>query len=197
MLLLAGDARDADLIDRAIQLHNSHHTVVRVDSRAGFLRALKVFEPNVILCHAGGVSDCDGAEALRLTQERLPVSPFLLLAEAFEQRDSDCLKMGAWDCILRSDLSRLFPAIELAIEARVPLRRLSTRQREVLLLLALSCSTREIARRLSLSVKTVETHRAAVMKRLNIHQVANLVRYSLRVGLIHQHQSYALEHEIA
>ena len=64
-------------------------------------------------------------------------------------------------------------------------------------MLAMSCSTREIARRLRLSVKTVETHRAAVMKRLEIHQVANLVRYSLRVGLVQREQPRDLEHAVA
>jgi FixJ family two-component response regulator len=50
---------------------------------------------------------------------------------------------------------------------------------------------------LRLSVKTVETHRAAVMKRLEIYQVANLVRYSLRVGLIQPDQPRDLEHAVA
>jgi DNA-binding NarL/FixJ family response regulator len=45
-------------------------------------------------------------------------------------------------------------------------------------------ATREIARRLKLSVKTVETHRAEVMKRLGIHDLARLVRYAVRVGLV-------------
>jgi len=196
VLLLATDPRDGDLIARAVESTNPRHTVVRVETRAAFVRALKVFEPDVILCD-DGVTEFDTLGALRLVQARLPASPFLLLADSFLQSDSDCLRMGAWDCILRSDLSRLLPAIDLAIEARTPLRRLSGRQREVLLLLALGCSTREIARRLALSVKTVETHRAAVMKRLDIHQLANLVRYSLRVGLIQREQSQDLEHAVA
>ncbi|MDP9205331.1 MAG: LuxR C-terminal-related transcriptional regulator [Gemmatimonadota bacterium] len=44
--------------------------------------------------------------------------------------------------------------------------------------------TREIANRLKLSVKTVESHRGEVMKRLGTHDVVSLVRYALRVGLI-------------
>jgi DNA-binding CsgD family transcriptional regulator len=160
------------------------------------MRALEVFEPDVILCDHG-VAEFTAAGALRLSQARLEASPLLLLADTFEQSDSDCLKMGAWDCIFRSDLSRLLPAINLAMEARTPLRRLSRRQREVLQLLSMGCSTREIARRLRLSAKTVETHRAAVMKRLGIHQLANLVRYALRVGLIQQEQPRDVEHAVA
>lgn len=61
---------------------------------------------------------------------------------------------------------------------------LTPRQREVLALIARGKSTREIARLLGLSVKTVETHRAAVMDRLDIHDVAGLVKHALRAGLI-------------
>jgi len=65
-----------------------------------------------------------------------------------------------------------------------PLARLSLRQREILQLLAEGHTTKEIAQRLNLSVKTVETHRAQVMDRLEIHDVPGLVRFAMRVGLI-------------
>ncbi|MGI9133527.1 MAG: response regulator [Rhodoferax sp.] len=61
---------------------------------------------------------------------------------------------------------------------------LTPRQREVLQLIAEGHSTKEIARRLDLSIKTVETHRTQLMKQLDIHEVAGLVRYALRTGLI-------------
>lgn len=61
---------------------------------------------------------------------------------------------------------------------------LTPRQREVLQLIAEGQSTKEIAYNLNLSVKTVETHRAQLMDRLDIHDVAGLVRYAIRVGLI-------------
>ena len=61
---------------------------------------------------------------------------------------------------------------------------LSPRQREVLQLVAEGRSTREIADRLNLSVKTVETHRAQLMQRLEIYDVAGLTRYALRIGLV-------------
>jgi DNA-binding NarL/FixJ family response regulator len=196
VLLITADPRDADLIKGAVERTNPANTVVYVETRAAFMRALEIFEPDVILCDHG-VAEFSAAGALRLAQAQLQASPFLLLADRFEQSDSDCLKMGAWDCIFRSDLSRLLPAINLAVEARTPLRRLSRRQREVLQLLSMGCSTREIARRLRLSAKTVETHRAAVMKRLGIRQLANLVRYSLRVGLIQSEQPQDLKHAVA
>lgn len=61
---------------------------------------------------------------------------------------------------------------------------LTPRQREVLTLVASGKSTKEIAHTLNLSVKTVETHRAQLMERLNIHDVAGLVKYALHMGLI-------------
>jgi DNA-binding NarL/FixJ family response regulator len=60
---------------------------------------------------------------------------------------------------------------------------LSPRQIEVLRLVALGHSTKEIARELTLSTKTVETHRAQIMGRLDIHDVAGLVRYAIRKGI--------------
>lgn len=65
---------------------------------------------------------------------------------------------------------------------------LTTRQREILQLVAESHSTKEIARRLDLSVKTVDTHRSRLMNQLDIHDVAGLARYAMRTGLISPHQ---------
>lgn len=62
--------------------------------------------------------------------------------------------------------------------------RLSLRQRETLQLIAEGQTTQEIAYRLGISVKTVEKHRAQLMERLGIHDVAGLVRYAIRAGLV-------------
>jgi len=64
------------------------------------------------------------------------------------------------------------------------LATLSPRQREVLRLIAEGKTTKQIAHLLEISVKTVETHRAQLMERLKIHDVAGLVRYAILVGLI-------------
>ncbi len=64
------------------------------------------------------------------------------------------------------------------------LATLSPRQREVLRLIAEGRTTKQIAQELEISVKTVETHRAQLMERLGIHDVAGLVRYAIIVGLI-------------
>ncbi len=62
--------------------------------------------------------------------------------------------------------------------------RLTPRQREILHLIARGYATREIAIQLHVSVKTVESHRAQLMQRLNIHDVAGLTRFAIRTGLV-------------
>jgi DNA-binding NarL/FixJ family response regulator len=63
---------------------------------------------------------------------------------------------------------------------------LTDREREILQLVAESHSTKEIAAKLSISVKTVDNHRTNLMRKLNLHDVASLTRYALEVGLIEQ-----------
>jgi DNA-binding NarL/FixJ family response regulator len=64
------------------------------------------------------------------------------------------------------------------------LASLTLRQREVLQLVAEGNRTKEIARKLELSVKTIEMHRSQLMQALDIHDIPSLVRYAIRVGLI-------------
>lgn len=65
-----------------------------------------------------------------------------------------------------------------------PLEGLPRRQREILQLIAEGRSTKEIAGLFEVSVKTIETHRARLMERLDIHDVPGLVRFAIRVGLV-------------
>ena len=69
-------------------------------------------------------------------------------------------------------------------EDEQPGEHLSPRQREVLQLIAEGLSTKDIARRLDLSVKTVETHRTTLMRQLNVHEVTGLVRHAMKLGLV-------------
>jgi DNA-binding NarL/FixJ family response regulator len=65
-----------------------------------------------------------------------------------------------------------------------PRESLTPRQREILQLIAEGQSTKRIAGTLGVSVKTVETHRSQLMEKLDIHDVAGLVRYAIRIGLV-------------
>ena len=71
-----------------------------------------------------------------------------------------------------------------ADETETPSARLTPRQREIVQLLAEGKSSKEVAVALSLSVKTAETHRANIMRRLNCHSVSELVRYAIRNKII-------------
>jgi len=61
---------------------------------------------------------------------------------------------------------------------------LTPRQSQVLRMIADGNTTKDIARKLRISVKTVESHRAQLMDRLNIHDIAGLVRYAIKRGLV-------------
>jgi len=86
---------------------------------------------------------------------------------------------------------RMFPDDEAAagkgyesLPAAKSHNRLTPRQREILQLVAEGYSTKEIARKLSLSFNTVSVHRTNLMERLDIHDLASLVRYAIQVGII-------------
>lgn len=61
---------------------------------------------------------------------------------------------------------------------------LTTRHKEILKLIAEGLSTKQIADRLAISIKTVDSHRTELMRRLNIHNVAGLVSYAIQTGLV-------------
>jgi DNA-binding NarL/FixJ family response regulator len=73
---------------------------------------------------------------------------------------------------------------ERAGRVECDIERLTSRQRQILQLIAEGHGTRQIAERLFLSIKTVETHRGQVMERLDIHDVPGLVRFAIRQGLL-------------
>lgn len=67
---------------------------------------------------------------------------------------------------------------------QVPTEQLTPRQVEVLRMVVQGNSSKEIARTLDVSVKTVDSHRTSLMKQLDIHEITGLVRYAIRTGLI-------------
>ncbi|ACB74117.1 response regulator [Opitutus terrae] len=95
---------------------------------------------------------------------------------------------------VRKGETYLSPSISKSVLARFrqqeqdpraePTKALTPRMREIVQLIAEGRSTKEIAFLLNLSVKTIETHRMHLMARLGLHDVAGVVRYALRTGLI-------------
>ena len=88
---------------------------------------------------------------------------------------------GAADVVLADYVRRV--AISPRETGTQPGRALSPREREVLQLIGGGLSTKEIAARLGLSAKTVETHRRQIMDKLGIYHIAGLIKYAVREGL--------------
>jgi len=153
----------------------------------------------------------NGLEATRqITQHNASVKVLVLTVHESEMLVREAMNAGASGYVLKTDagsylikgvdalrrdqifftprIATLAPADGLKRSARpatvAETNALTPRQREILQLLAEGHSTRDIAQRLHLSVKTVETHRAQIMDRLDIRDVAGLTRYAIRIGLI-------------
>lgn len=184
VLMLEDSAADVDLVRRRLDDVFSRVELQLVHSEDALTPAVQQFPADVVLSNRPLVRSNGGSaySALRL---RRPAAPFILLTHGIDEDTFlNALRAGPDDLVLKSNLSRLGSAIQDAIEARKPLAKLSPRQIEVLLMVAEGRSTREIADKLGLSVKTVESHRGAMMKRLELHDVAGLVRYAIRMGLV-------------
>ncbi len=180
------------------------------DGRAA-LPLIAAFQPDIALVDAAlpGLNGLDLTERTRKEHPRTRV--LVLSTEPEREHVAQALRAGAAGYLLKNTADRteldvalravaqghtyLSPAVTKPVaEAFVrsipvapstgPFPQLSPRQHEILRLIAKGSSTREIAQRLGLSVKTIETHRAQLMRRLGIREVAGLVRYAIRAGII-------------
>jgi DNA-binding NarL/FixJ family response regulator len=184
ILILEDNEADAELVRHELRRSGLSVITDRVDSEDGFAAALREFEPDVVLSDHS-LAQFDAQSALALLRKVRPTIPLIIVTGHPNSDDTiACLRAGAEDLLTKGNLGRLAASITDALELRRPLHALTPRQVEVLRLVAEGHRTRDIATRLKLSVKTVESHRGEVMKRLEIHDVVNLVRYALRVGLV-------------
>jgi DNA-binding NarL/FixJ family response regulator len=97
--------------------------------------------------------------------------------------------LDAIDAVLRGDVyvlgeSLTREALRETLDRKSPNDLLTTRERQVLNLVVAGRATKEIASDLGISTKTAESHRVRIMKKLNTHNTAGLVRYAIRVGLV-------------
>jgi len=172
------------------------------------LELLIQFRPNVALLDIG-MPGLNGLEVARRAAEQSPRTRVIVLsmhADATHVRQA--LKAGVAGYLLKgaavAELPLAIAAVmrgETYLTPRIsrevvegylregsseaePLEALTDRQREILQLIAEGKSTKEIAQALDLSVKTVETHRMRIMERLGIRDVAGLVRFAIRAGLV-------------
>jgi len=184
VLLLEDDRNGAEVIGQSLRRSGLTANIAQVDSAEAFTAALRELSPDVVISdHSLAQFTAQGA--LRILRAVHPRAPLIVVSGTIDgQTAVACLRAGAENIVLKDHLGRLGTVIEAALSVRQPVARLSPRQLEVLQRVAEGLTTREIAHKLSLSVKTVETHRGALMKRLGIHDLVGLVRYAVRIGLV-------------
>lgn len=182
--------------------------VGEADSGRKALDMVRARTPDVVLMDIA-MPEMNGLETTtRVTKEFPAVRVIMLSMHAGEEYVMQALRAGASGYLLKDAATS---ELELAVRAvargetyltptiskRViddylmrttgsqgPVDQLTKRQREILQLIAKGYTSKEMAQMLTLSPKTIETHRTQLMKQLDIHDVAGLVRYAIRVGLV-------------
>jgi DNA-binding NarL/FixJ family response regulator len=168
-------------------------------------------KPDVVILDIS-MPEMNGLEAARSIRKASPNTEILILSVHYsDQLIREIIEAGARGYIMKSDPDRdLINALEKLAdhrpfftskaaevmlgkfnhsESRSRMRelvgdRLTTREREIVQLLSEGRSSKEVASFLGISVKTAETHRANIMRKLEIHSVSELVRYAVRNQII-------------
>jgi DNA-binding NarL/FixJ family response regulator len=176
------------------------------------LELMKELSPDVVLMDIS-MPGLNGLEVAARARKEMPRTRIVFLSmHGGDEYVLRALEVGAAGYVLKdSETSELELAIRSAVKGEAflspavstkvigsfvsqlssahksqasPYEQLTMRQREVLQLLAEGYTAKEIAEKTRLSINTVETHRTNIMNRLNIHDVAGLVRYAISKGII-------------
>ena len=182
--------------------------VAEAENGRDAVRLARELGPDVVVMDIA-MPDLNGVEATRQIQRRCPACRVIALSAHSDQRFvSETLEAGAAGYLLKGctleELVRgirtvadgytyLSPRVANAVveghvrapaaEAKPTGSVLTAREREVLQLLTEGHGTKQIACRLHVSTKTIDTHRQHIMDKLDIHNVAELTKYALRHGL--------------
>jgi DNA-binding NarL/FixJ family response regulator len=169
------------------------------------VRSVEKIQPDVAIVDIS-MPILNGVDAAREVKKSAPKTKVILLTQHDEdQYVTEALRAGVKGYVLKSQAADdlvhaihevcrgsvyLSPNISRAVVdaylCKTPLASdpLSGRERQVLQLVGEGKSTKDVAVHLGISVKTAESHRARLMKKLDIHETASLVRYAIRRGLI-------------
>jgi DNA-binding NarL/FixJ family response regulator len=207
-------ADDHELVRRGLKalLSSKPGWVVCAEAATGREAIAKAekHRPNLVVMDIA-MPELNGLEAIRSISKMLPKTEFVVLSVHYsEQLVKEIIEAGAHAYVLKSDADRdLVLAVEALANHRslffpagathiildgalkkdsIPVglvpRRLTSREREITQLIAEGRSSKEIAGLLGISTKTAETHRANLMRKLDLHSVVDLVRYAVRNSVI-------------
>lgn len=189
-------------------LQNEYDVVGTVEDGRALVEAARRLDPDVIVVDVS-MPNLNGLEAARQIKKILPREKIIFLTMHADPRYAqEAFRIGASGYLLkRSAAAELTMAIRAALKDDVyitpciakdmlaafldrdtmvpsPLAHLTSRQREVLQLVAEGKSLKEIAAILDLSVKTVEFHKSHIMRALNLHTTAELTKFAIAHGLV-------------
>ena len=206
-VLIADDHKVvADGLGLLLKAHGDIEVIDQVRSGREAVRLTVESQPGVVLMDSD-MPDMNGIEATRLIRERCPdVRVLMLSVHADPLHIVRALRAGASGYVPKSSAGSdvvaairavhagkryLHPTIEQEVleqlvepqAAEDPVERLSARERQVLQMIAEGKAVADIALALSLSARTVETYRARLMEKLDIHDVPALVKFAIRNGL--------------
>jgi len=191
-----------------LEKHKDIKVIAEAANGREAVRLARDLTPTVVVMDVS-MPDLSGVEATRRILKRSPKAKVIALSMHSDRRFVvEMLRAGAQGYLLKDcayeELVRairtvaggrvyLSPRIagvvledcvrSAAPEAAAPAPALTAREREVLQLLAEGHGTKQIAARLHVSTKTIDTHRHNIMNRLDIHSVAELTKYAVREGL--------------
>ena len=191
-----------------LEKHSSMEVVDEASTGLEALRQVKEHRPDIVLMDIA-MPELNGLEVVRqLTKDFPGVRCIILSMHGDEEHVWQALQAGAAGYLVKGgSLAELDLAIKSVAHGKTYLspgvsglvikeyiRRtshggesvdsLTPRQRQILQMIAEGKTTKQIALILNVSVKTVESHRALLMKRVGVQDIASLVRYALRIGLV-------------
>jgi len=205
-------ADDHELVRKGIRtiLESEPGWIVCAEAATGREALIKTLElkPDIVVLDLA-LPELNGVEVTRQVRHALPVAVLIVTMYHSDQVVQDAIDAGASGYVLKADAARTLKDAVHKILARgaflservrdvvgvtSPVRRtgasrgkgryLTSRERQVLQLLAEGHGNKEIAAALGISTKTAETHRARIMAKLDLHSMADLVRYTIRNHII-------------